>query len=273
MSHSLTEVPNALRPDLGARGVVAVLTPAENPTVEPEFSVLAPPDVNLLTARMHSPEPDMFTRLKAYESQFENWLAPFSDAPLDAVAFACTGSSYLVASEHRHPGTLQRTGGPCPVVGSAGSIDQALQSLQARRIVLVSPYPAALTGLAKTFWAACGYDIAEVVQVPEHEGGGHPIYSRTAQSLLTAMRQADRRGPSDAIIALGTGAPSLPALAVASLETYTPILSSNLATVWALSKALSGRSEPFKAWLDADAPWRERLWTRFPATHDRLRNA
>lgn len=273
MSPPLTEASNDHRPDLGARGVVAVLTPAENPTVEPEFSVLAPPDVNLLTARMHSPASDMFTRLKAYETQLDNWLAPFGDAPLDAIAFACTGSSYLVAPEDRHPGTLQRTGGSCPVVGAAGSIDQALQSLQARRIILVSPYPAALTAPAKTFWAGRGYDIVEVAQAPEHKGGGHPIYSRTAQSLLTAMRQADRLGPSDAIIALGTGAPSLPALAVASLETDTPILSSNLATVWALSNALSGRSEPFKAWLNADAPWRERLWTRFPATHDRLRDA
>ena len=168
---------------------------------------------------------------------------------------------------------LQRAGGPCHVVGAAGSIDRALKSLQACRIVLVSPYPAALTTPAKTFWAACGYDVVEVVQAPEHEGGGHPIYSRTAQSLLTAMRQADRLGPSDAIIALGTGAPSLPALAVASLQTDTPILSSNLATVWTLSNVLSGQAEPFRAWLDADAPWRERLWTRFPATYDRLRNA
>ena len=93
MSSSLTEASGALRPDLGARGVVAVLIPAENPTVEPEFSVLTPPDVNLLTARMHSPAPEMFTRLKAYETRLENWLAPFGDAPLDAVAFACTGSS------------------------------------------------------------------------------------------------------------------------------------------------------------------------------------
>lgn len=273
MSPSLTEAQNDRGLDLGARGVVVVLTPAENPTVEPEFSVLAPPDVNLLAARMHSPASDMATRLKAYEARLEDWLAPFGDAPLDAVAFACTGSSYLVAPEHRHPDVINRTDGPCPIVGAAASIDKALQSLQARRIVLVSPYPAALTAPARAFWSACGYDIVEVVQAPEHEGGGHPIYSRTAQSLLTAMRQADRLGPIDAIVATGTGAPSLPALAVASLETATPILSSNLATVWALSNTLSGRSEPFRNWLDVDAPWRERLWARFPATHDRLRNA
>ena len=37
------------RPDLGARGVVALLTPAENPTAEPELSLLPRPGAGPLT--------------------------------------------------------------------------------------------------------------------------------------------------------------------------------------------------------------------------------
>lgn len=264
-----------MRPDLGARGVVAVLTPAENPTVEPELSVLTSPDVNLLTARMLAPAPEMLDRLTAYETQLERWLTPFGDAPLDAVVFACTGSSYLLEQERRHPLAIQRGGRPCPVVGAASAIEQGLQSLGAGRIVLVSPYPSSLTAHAAAYWSARGYQIAAVIETAEATGAGHPIYSKTAETLLAALRQAARQGPADAIVAMGTGAPSLPALAVASLETSTPILSSNLAAAWALDNILSDGpgATPLAHWLRPDAPWRERLWNRFPAVRDRIAGA
>ena len=136
------------RPDLGARGVVALLTPAETPTAEPELSLLLPPDVNLLTARMYAPASEMSARLRAYETRLEEWLAPFGDAPLDAVAFACTGSTYLLGPSRRRPEALKRRHGPCPVVCAADALKDGLQSLRAQRIILVSPYPAALTEAA-----------------------------------------------------------------------------------------------------------------------------
>ncbi|MFC5371217.1 hypothetical protein ACFPIF_01550 [Brevundimonas faecalis] len=269
-----TPPPAIERPDLGAGGIVALLTPAENPTAEAELSVLLPPDVNLLTARMHVQAPGMLDRLRAYETRLPDWLAPFGDAPLDAVGFACTGSTYLLGPLRPRPQPLQRRSGPCPVVCAADALKDGLASLNARRIALVSPYPAELTELAACHWRDMGFEVAAVVQSPLAEGAVHPIYGQTATTLLTGLRQALTTAPAEAVIAMGTGAPSLAALAVAALETDTPILSSNLATAWSLARSLNpSLKQPIADWLSADAPWRERLWNRFPTARSRLLGA
>jgi maleate isomerase len=259
------------RPDLGAGGTVVLLTPAENPTAEPELSVLLPPDVNLLTARMFVPAGDMLTRLKAYETRLVEWLAPFGEAPLDAVAFACTGSTYLLGSSRRRPAPVERRTGSTPVICAADALGDALENLGARRIILVSPYPAELTGPAADHWRAQGYEVVAVLQSQGAPDAAHPIYGQTAATLLQALRQALSSGPADAVVVMGTGAPSLAAIATASAETSLPILSSNLATAWSVVSKLDGPSDPsIRSWLAPDAPWRQRLWARFPAVRERL---
>lgn len=257
------------RPDLGAAAVVALLTPAENPTAEPEISTLLPPDINLLTARMYAPGPDMHERLRTYEQQMLRWLEPFGDAPLDAVAFACTGSSYLLEPEQRWGQTVDRTSGPCPLVGAATALDRALKTLCAKKIVLVSPYPPALTAPATAYWTSLGYEPDMVLQAPPSKQAGHPIYTQSAADILAVLEQATRIKGIDAIVATGTGAPSLPALDVASRHTDIPILSSNLATAWAVCQNL-GYSDSLQDWLAPDAPWRARLAARFPTALARL---
>ncbi|MEN5147574.1 maleate cis-trans isomerase family protein [Brevundimonas diminuta] len=262
------------RPDLGAGGVVALLTPAENPTAEPELSVLLPSDINLLTARMYAPHTGMNDRLVNYEMRLEEWLAPFGEAPLDAIAFACTGSTYLLGPSRRRPAPLQRSATSCPVICAADALKDALDSLGAQRITLLSPYPAPLTHAAEVHWRNAGYQIAAVIQSPLAPNATHPIYGQTAASLLNGLRQCIDARDVDAIVAMGTGAPSLAALAVASRETATPILSSNLATAWSVTAAL-GLEAPssIAAWLAPDASWRDRLWSRFPTVRDRMKHA
>lgn len=260
------------RPDLGASAVVALLTPAENPTAEPEISTLLPPDFNLLTARMYAPVPDMHERLRAYEQQMTRWLEPFGDAPLDAIAFACTGSSYLLSPDQRCDDVIQRVNGPCPLIAAARAVERALNALGAKRIALVSPYPPALTEPATAYWASLGFEPAFVLQAPPSKVAGHPIYTQTSTDLLSVLEQAAAIKGIDAIVATGTGAPSLPALAVASLQSDVPILSSNLATAWAACKDL-GHTESLHDWLSPDAPWRARLAARFPTALARLTRA
>ena len=80
-------------------GLIGVLTPQANTTVEPELQLLCPPGVALLSARMSSQAPELRQRLLDYYEQLPNWISQFANAPLGAVASACTGSSYLIGAQ------------------------------------------------------------------------------------------------------------------------------------------------------------------------------
>ncbi len=76
------------------RGLVGVLTPQANTTVEPEFAMLWPPGVAMLNARMTSTKPTIIARLLDYLSELPSAASQFANAPIDAIASACTGASY-----------------------------------------------------------------------------------------------------------------------------------------------------------------------------------
>ena len=78
------------------RGLIGVLTPQANTTVEPEFSIMWPRGVSMVNARLISSKKTIEERLIDYTGQIEASLDKFANAPIRAVAFACTGASYLM---------------------------------------------------------------------------------------------------------------------------------------------------------------------------------
>ena len=79
-------------------GLIGVLTPQANTTVEPEFWLMLPPGVAMINARMTSDEPSLEARLIDYFDQIDQTIAQFHNAPVGAIAFATTGASYSPAS-------------------------------------------------------------------------------------------------------------------------------------------------------------------------------
>ena len=117
------------------KGLLGVLTPQANTTVEPEFSILMPTGSAIIAARLTSDKPTIDARLVDYVDSMERSLDQFANAPVGAVAFACTGAAYLVDpdEEDRHLADIQARRG-YPVVTAANALFEALQMLDARRI-------------------------------------------------------------------------------------------------------------------------------------------
>jgi maleate isomerase len=214
---------------------------------------------------MQSAGAAMNDRLVDYGQGIPRWLEAFGQAPLDAVAFACTGTSYLLGpADPPLPETVEHAGRTVPVVTAAGAIGRALAERRVRTIALVTPYPRALTEAAVAYWRGRGFEVASVTAL-EPAAGYHPIYGQNNASAFAAVAEAREAG-ADVALVMGTGAPSLAALAVALKRPGPPVLSSNLCLGWRLSQVLGGEaSEPLGAWLAADAPWARRLADRFPA--------
>ena len=83
----------------GSQGLLGVLTPQANTTVEPEFWAMLPPGYAALNARMTSAKPSIEERLVDYFAHLEQHAAQFGNAPIQALSIACTGSSYLAGRE------------------------------------------------------------------------------------------------------------------------------------------------------------------------------
>jgi maleate isomerase len=251
------------------RGLVGALTPQANTTVEPEFSILWPPGVAMINARLMSPKPSLEARLLDYFDQADEAVKQFHNAPVDVVALASTGVSYLagISRENETVARLEQKLG-VPFITSAHAVIQALQALKAERIGLVSPYPASLTQASVVYWEANGFEVARIAEVAGDAASFHPIYSIHASGARDALA-AMRGDKLDAIVMLGTGMPTLAPILEASNLVECPVMSCMLCLGWACVEAIDrGRARSaatLRSWIAGEgwgARLAERRWTR-----------
>lgn len=214
------------------KGLIGLLTPQANTTVEPEFSILMPPGYAFLNARLISDKAQIEDRLGDYFERMADTAAEFANAPLGAYAFACTGASYLQgrAREEDAVKALEDARGR-PFITAGRAVAEVLHLIGAARIGLVSPYPSGLTEASIGYWRAHGFDVASVTSAFNPDSDFHPIYSLGAAAAGLAL---DRTAGEalDAIVMLGTGMPTLgPILAHAAISEL-PVLSCMSALAW-----------------------------------------
>ncbi|MDP3416012.1 hypothetical protein [Falsiroseomonas sp.] len=247
------------------RGLVGVLTPQANTTVEPEFAMLWPPGVAMLNARMTSTKPTIIARLLDYLRDLPGAAAQFANAPIDAIAFACTGASYYagVAEEDALVARMQDALG-IPVITAALAVRDAFQAVGAERIGLVSPYPDDLTEAAVGYWTARGFEVTEVSRSAMADGSFHPIYAMTAQGAAAALA-ALPAGRVQAVAMLGTGMPTLGPILGQPFVGEAPVTSCMHALAWRSVCAVTKQppdAESFLAWVRGEgwgARYRERM--------------
>ncbi|MFN7634372.1 MAG: hypothetical protein ACK5PI_06585 [Acetobacteraceae bacterium] len=225
-----------LSPLLG-RTALGLVVPPSNPTVEPEIAWLLGGGARIHAARLPvMPGTDLAERNRRYPGTYAGTTAAFGSLRLDALAIGLTGASYPLGLDgdaalcEELTATTRR-----PVVTAARALVEALQAIGAKRIGLLSPYPAWLTGQAEAFWAAAGVTLAEVVKID----GEFRAYEMTAEEVSAALdRFTEPR--LDAIMLSGTGMITLPAI-VPRATAGRPRVSCNTATAFWLARAAGMR--------------------------------
>jgi maleate isomerase len=229
--------------DYGERGRFGLLTPQANPTVEPEFRRLAPPDTELYVARLTSRSDDPRTRLVEYLERLPDAMIQYDTLRLDAVAFACTGSSYLLgAAREREIIAATAAAIDAPVETAAHAILQAFERMNARRIFIVSPYPAWLRDAGVAYWRAAGLEVVGTATVPTGRTDTRGIYELQGADADARLNGLDTGG-ADAVLLSGTGVPSLELLR-ARVSRRPPTISSNLCLAWRLHQHVRGPAGP-----------------------------
>src|SRR5919108_2053759 len=152
----------------GWRARIGVLVPPGNPTVEPEFYLMAPEGVTVHFARLQG-----FRSLStpgATAGMEERTLAYLDDLPGPAKALGSvkpsvvilshTASSYATgfANESQLLDRLSALTGTTGLT-AARAVLAALQHLGVKKLALGTPYPESISAKGKAFWEAAGFDI------------------------------------------------------------------------------------------------------------------
>jgi maleate isomerase len=248
------------------RGLLGVLTPQANTTVEPEFSIMLPPGVAMINARMLSPQDSLEARLADYLENLDATIAQFANAPLGAIAIATTGTSYIAgaAREQELVDRITRATG-VPFISTGQAVVLALRTLGARTIGLVSPYPESLTQKSVGYWTDQGFAVGGLARIGTRSDTFHPIYSISAAGAEAGVQELKSQ-KLDAIVLLGTGMPTLDAV-LQHVDEGPMLTSCMLCLGWAAINAVTGEGADQRALLQfmRGEEWGPRLRARASA--------
>jgi maleate isomerase len=244
------------------KGLIGLLTPQANTTVEPEMAIMTPPGYAFINARLTSDKPSIEARLVDYFATLSDQLRQFANAPIGTALVATSGMSYLagVEAERRILAEVSQKHG-IPVFTSAIASVDMLKALGAKRIALVSPYPESLNVESRKYWSAHGFQIVAESGAFKDVGNFHPIYSLLGGEALAALDQLPADAGFEAVLMLGTGMPTLEPIRRRPFVHGAPVISCMLATAWRTTCALDKRPltrESALLWLD-DPKWGPRL--------------
>lgn len=253
--------------EYGAKGLMGVLTPQANTTVEPELWTLLPRHMSLINARLTSQNKTIEERLVHYTERFEETATQFANAPISVIAAACTGASYLIGAkkEAQIVGQMEQRF-EVPFITAALASVAALRALGATRIALLSPYPDSLNTVCKPYWESFGFEIVATKGPRLETEAFHPIYAMSGDGVLQSYRELSA-SKADAVLMLGTGMATLRPLLFGAAEALTPAVSCNLALVWAASQQTRWdqlQEADLSGWRKGER-WSARLESLFPA--------
>ncbi len=252
--------------EYGQAGLMGVLTPQANTTVEPELWALMPPGWSMLNARLTSDKATIPERLVDYTTKFNLTAAEFANAPVDVIAAACTGASYLIGVEQEASIVAEvEAARGVPFITAALASVAALRALGVRRIALLSPYPEDLNRASTPYWESHGFDVVAKAGPDLDATAFHPIYAMVGPAVLSAYRRLSETD-ADAVLMLGTGMATLHPILAGHADGLMPAISCNLALVWAAAQKSrwdSLEDGNLEAWL-AGGHWKARLDALFP---------
>ena len=174
------------------KGLVGVLTPQANTTVEAEFSILKPPSIGLMTSRLTSKKLTINSRLIEYINQIDNNLEEFANAPLKTVLFACTGALYFFESteEKEYLKKISSRRG-YPIISATTAISDALNVIKPKKIGIISPYSDKLHNKAMSYWKKIPYNIKVIKRLKQKKNNFHPNLNCNLSSKINFLK-ADR---------------------------------------------------------------------------------
>jgi maleate cis-trans isomerase len=218
---------------IGWRARLGFLVPPGNPTVEAEMIAMAPEGVSLHFHRMvaHGTPGSLSGQSERNRSMVENidsGIELLAMVKPSVITIAHTATSYHLGrrGEAELLDRIKRATGR-RVVTAFGSVVQALERLNIRKLALGTPYSTEVTLQGKAHLEAHGFEIVKFDNLKGYEN----IYDTTAENAYALARLVDTKD-NEAVFLSGTGMPTVSVLELLERDLGKPVFSSASAMMW-----------------------------------------
>ena len=227
---------------------IGQIVPSSNTTMETEISAI-------LTARQaHASERFTFhssrmrmqkvtkEELAAMDRDSDRCAIELADARVDVMGYACLvaimsmGPGYHRISEKRlHERTVE-TGGPAPIVTSAGALVSGLHAIGAKRVAILTPYMKPLTQLVIDYLANEGIEVIDSIslEIPDNLEVGR----RDPLAPLEITRRLNTTGVDAVVASACVQMPSLASIQGIEDRVGIPVVSAAVSTAYMMLKSL-----------------------------------
>lgn len=256
----------------GWRARLAMILAHSNTVMEPEFGRLAPDGVSVHVSRVRIGAISVEGN-KIADAAMRDAVRNLSDLNAKVFVWACTAANIAAGVD----GDLQQsrmisdmTG--VPTVATAAALVEALTALEARRIVIATPYKSDLNESSEAYWKASGFELIRIAGVdmageraPLEPFSSKPVshvglqFPEVAYNLARMAYDAK----ADAVVISGAGLRTIEAAAPFERDFGIPFLSSSLATIWASLQA-AGIREKITGYGRLLEEQPELRWVRIP---------
>jgi maleate isomerase len=221
---------------LGWRGMVGLIVPSNNNVILPEFYSALPEGVTAYETRMRVEGELTLEALRKMTRDAEAAAELLRQTGVDFICYCCMASSIAQGWDWERRLLALLAGKATKGIASANSaLRDGLLRLGARRLALITPYPATLNALLPDFFAAEGFEVKaiagpQIAEVADVRTVLPESICRTARAL--------RLHDVDALCLLATDMRTFPAIEALERELGLPVLSSNQTLLWASLTAL-----------------------------------
>lgn len=211
---------------------IGLIVPSSNTTMEAEvpalLRTLAPPGGRFTchSARvrmLHVCQED----LERMNADADRAVDELTDAPLDAVAFACLvaimamGNGHHRAAEAHLSQRAAAAGRNVPIVTSAGALVEELRCSDARRVALVMPYADVLARRVADYLEAEGFTVVDYVNLGVTDNAA--VARIPGETVLSALDQLDTTSADHVVLSACVQMPSLGILTEARRRVGVPV--------------------------------------------------
>lgn len=228
---------------------VGQIVPSSNTTMETEIpamlkarQLIRPEKFTFHSSRMRMKHVKK-EELAAMDAQSDRCALELSDARVDVLGYACLvaimsmGIGYHRESEKRlHQVTIENEAA-VPIVTSAGALVEGLKVMNAKKIVVVTPYMKPLTELVVDYIKAEGFDVLDYVALEIADNIA--VAQHDPNNLPEIVQKLNYQDADVIVLSACVQMQSLPAVAKVEALTGKPVISAAIATTYQMLKALN----------------------------------